>query len=113
MAAVQKIDVWSASVTGNDSGAALSLDALQTDFVAFVNVSALGAGTTAIIKLERSPNNSDWFEWISFKSVAAVGKQIKDATVPGLSYVRGSVSFAGGTTTATLAITLHHDKKTK
>lgn len=113
MASVQKIDVISDSVTGNTSGAAVSLEGLQTDFVGYLNLSALGAGTTATVKVERSPNGSDWFDWISFTAASATGKQIKDATAPGLSYARASVTFAGGTTTATLAVSLHHDKKSK
>jgi hypothetical protein len=113
MASVQKIDLYSASVTANASGSAVSLDSLQTDFVAYLNVSALGAGTTATVKVERSPNGSDWFDWITFTGAAAVGKQIKDATAPGLSYARASVTFVGGATTATLAVTLHCDKKSK
>lgn len=113
MAAVQKISIHSGAVSGNTSGAAVSLEGLQTDYVGFVDVSALGAGTTATIKIERSPNGSDWFDWISFSAVSAVGKQIKDATAPGLSYARMLVSFVGGTTTATITLSLHYDKKSK
>lgn len=113
MAAVQKIQVHSGAVSGNTSGAAISLEGLQTDFVGYLDVSALGAGTTATIKVERSPNGSDWFDWISFSAAAATGKQIKDATAPGLSYARMTVSFVGGTTTATISVSLHYDKKSK
>lgn len=113
MAAVQKVLIHSAAVSGTTNGSAVSLEGIQTDFVGFLDVSAIGAGTTATVKIERSPNGSDWFDWITFTGASAIGKQIKDATAPGLSYARMSVSFVGGTTTATILVSLHYDKKAK
>jgi len=113
MAAVQKVLIYSGSLTGNYTDGSVSLEGLQTDFVGFLDVSAIGVGATVTVKIERSPNGTDYFDWITFSSAGTVQKQIKDATAPGLSYARMSATFVGGTTTATIAVSLHYDKKSK
>ena len=113
MASVQKITLFSGSVSSNSSGSAVSLEGLQDDFVGFLDITAIGAGTTATVKIERSPNGSDWFDWINFSAANSVGKQLKDATAPGLSYARMTISFMGPPTVATMSVTLSFDKKSK
>lgn len=112
MAAVQKLVLLAGSVTGDTATEAVSLEALQTDFVGVLNVTALSA-TNLVVKIQRSADGTLWHDWITFATLTATGSEAKDATVPGLSYVRASVDFTGGAQTGTIAVTLCYDKKSK
>ena len=109
MAAVQKITLHSGAISGDTTSEPISLEALQTDFVGVLTVSALGS-TNIIVKIQRS---ADWGDWITFSTLTATGSEIKDATAPGLSYVRANLDVTGGAGTATAVVTLCYDKKSK
>jgi hypothetical protein len=113
MASVNQIVLLDGAVSGNTDTSAVSLEGLQTDFVATVNASAVGAGTSLAITVQRSVNGSDWHTWGAFSAITGTGIQIVNLTVAGLSYVRLSLVFTGGTTTATAKVVLSYDKKSK
>jgi hypothetical protein len=112
MAAVQKITLYSNALSGDTSSEAISLEGLQTDFVGILSLTALSA-TNVIVKIQRSADKVIWGDWITFATLTATGSEIKDATAPGLSYVRVSFDFTGGAQTGTAAVYLCYDKKSK
>lgn len=112
MAAVQKIILHSGAISGDTTSEPISLEALQTDFVGVLTVSALGS-TNIIVKIQRSADKVVWGDWITFSTLTATGSEIKDATAPGLSYVRANLDVTGGAGTATAVVTLCYDKKSK
>jgi len=112
MAAVQKLVLHDGALSGDTVTEAKSLEALQTDFVGILNLTAISA-TNVIVKIQRSADGTLWHDWITFATLTAAGSEAKDATAPGLSYVRASVDFAGGAQTGTAVVTLCYDKKSK
>lgn len=112
MASVNKLELWNGALSGDTVGTAYSLEGLQTDFVGVLNLSALSA-TNVVVKIQRSPDNIVWFDWITFTTATATGNEAKDATIPGMSWVRANFDFTGGAQTGTAVVTLHFDKKSK
>lgn len=112
MASVNKIELWNGALSGDTLGTSYSLESLQTDFVGVLNLTALSA-TNVVVKIQRSPDNIIWFDWITFTTATTTTTEAKDATVPGLSWVRANFDFTGGASTGTAVLTLHHDKKSK
>ena len=112
MASVQRLQLFAGNISGTTAGDTKTLEGLQTDFVGVLDLSAISA-TNVVVKIQRSHNGSDWFDWITFSTLTATGKEAKDATVPALSYVRAQCVATGGAATGTAAVTLHFDKKAK
>ena len=113
MASVNQLVLFDTSATGNVDGSTISLESLQTDFVATVNATAVGAGTSLVITVQRSADGSNWHTWGAFTAITGTGIQALNLTVPGLSYVRVSLAFTGGTTACTAKVVLSYDKKSK
>ena len=122
MASVGKIIVYSGSVSGASGATSpMSLDALTTDFIPTVQVSALGAGTALAATLQHSPDGVYWDDVVALENVSggaslsAAGillKQISN-TNPVYGNVRFTWTLTGGTTTATAIFSVYCDKKSK
>lgn len=119
MASVGKKKILDAQAfTGNGTGNAVSLDGKTDNFIAFLNPSALGAGTSLVVTLQHSPNGTNWFTLVAFTAVTVAGTveskdQAQFATAFQNVYpnVRASLAFTGGTTTATVTLELYYDQK--
>ena len=119
MASVGKAIVYSGSVSGSGQTSALSLEALTTDFIPTVQVSALGAGTTLAITFQHSPDGQTWDDVATLQtpagaaSVTAAGLLFSQlsSTTPIYGNVRFSYTFTGGTTTATAIFSVYYDKR--
>ena len=118
MAATGKLRVVNAQAfTGNGTTTAVSVNGKTDQFVAFLNVTAIGAGTSLVVTLQHSPDNSNWFTLCTFAAKTATGVEIipqgsfTSANSPVLPNVRASLAFTGGTTTATVSVELMHDVK--
>lgn len=111
MASVNKIRLSEGAVSGDTDKTALSLEGLQVDFAGLLNVSALGAGTSLVVKIQTSPDNSTWIDWITFAAKVATGAEVIRATTFGMTYVRASFDFTGGATTCTATVDLYYDKR--
>lgn len=116
MASVAKTVLASAQAfTGNGQTTGVSLGARTDKFVCYLDVSALGAATSLVVTLQHSPNGSDWFNVVPFTAAVATGKQVipqsgfTSANSPLLPWVRASLVFTGGTTTATITCELYYD----
>lgn len=113
MASVNQIVLLNGAVSGNTDTSAVSLEGLQTDHIGTLVVSAIGAGTSLVVKLQRSVDAVTWFDWITFAAKTSAVNELVAATTAGLSYVRANLVFTGGTTTATAKVILSFDKKSK
>lgn len=112
MASVNKLSLSSGAISGNTNGTAYSLEGLQVDYAGLLKLSAIGAGTTLTAKIQTSPDNSTWIDWITFTATTSgsAAETIR-ATTFGMTYVRATFSFAGGTTTCTATVDLFYDKR--
>lgn len=112
MASIQRLQLFGGAISGTTVGETRTLEGMQVDFVSVLDLSAISA-TNVVVKVQRSHNGSDWFDWITHATLTAPGKEAKDATVPGLSYVRVQAVATGGAATGTAVVTLHFDKRAK
>lgn len=111
MASVNKLGLWSGAVSGDTEQAGVSLEGLQVDFVGLLNITAIGAGTTVTVKIQVSPDNVNWIDWITFTGAAATGAEVVRATTFGMTYARAKFTFAAGTKTCTASVSLFYDKR--
>ncbi len=117
MASVAKKTLFNAQAVSGASttSSVLSLDGRTDNFIAFLNATALGAGTTLSAKIQHSPNNSNWFDLVSFTATNVVAAESKDQASFGVAFqnvypnIRAIAALAGGTTTATLTVELYYD----
>jgi hypothetical protein len=120
MASVAKAIAQSGSISGaSGTSAVLSLEALTTDLIPTVQVSALGAGTALAVTMQHSPDGVYWDDVVALENVsggaslAAAGillKQISNTT-PVYGNVRFSWTLTAGTTTATAIFSVYYDKR--
>lgn len=122
MASVGKILVYSGPIAGaSGTTSVTSLDALTTDFIPTIQVSALGAGTALAATLQHSPDGVYWDDVAALEttaggaSLAVPGILLKQLlnTTPIYGNVRFSWTLTGGTTTATAIFSVYYDKKSK
>lgn len=118
MASVGKVKVLDAQAfTGNGNGNSVSLGGKTEDFIAWLNVTAIGAGTSLVVTLQHSPDNTNWVTLVAFTAKTATGTEHKDQAgfaVAGANVfpnVRANLAFTGGTTTATVTCELYFDHK--
>lgn len=111
MASVNRLRLFSGAVSGNTDGESLTLEGYQLDFVGLINVMALGAGTSLVIKIQTSPDNATWTDWISFTAKVSPGTEVIRATTCGMIYARAIFAFTGGTPSCTAAVDLYFDKR--
>jgi len=116
MASVAKIKLMDGqALSGDTTGSALSLGPRSDNFIAFLNVSAIGAGTSLVVTVQHSPNNSTWFTLVAFTAATATGSESKDQAQFATAFqnvypnVRAFADFTGGTTTATVDCHLYFD----
>lgn len=120
MASVGKALVFSGSISGaSGTTPVISLEALSTDFIPTLQVSALGAGTAIAATLQHSPDGTYWDDVAALEttgggaSLNAVGIMLKQIvnTTPVYGQVRFSWTLTGGTTTATAIFSVYYDKR--
>jgi len=111
MASVNKITLSSGAISGDTYTTAVSLEGLQVDFAGLLKVSAIGAGTSLVVKIQTSPDNSTWIDWITFTAATATTTEVIRATTFGMTYARAFFDFTGGTTTCTATVDLYYDKR--
>lgn len=111
MASVNKLPLWSGAVSGDTNQDGVSLEGLQVDFVGLLSISAIGAGTTLTVKIQVSPDNVNWIDWITFTGATATGSEVIRATTFGMTYARAKFSFVAGTKTCTASVDLYYDKR--
>jgi hypothetical protein len=112
MASVNKLLLYSGAISGDTVGTSYSLGLLDTDFSGYLDLTALSA-TNVVVKIQRSPDNIIWFDWITFSTATGTGSQLVDASTNGMSYARANFDFTGGAQTGTATVSLHYDKKSK
>jgi hypothetical protein len=108
MASSAFVDLGTVSVSGTTTGSAVVLEPHMTNFVGYLDVSALGAGTTCTVTIQHSPDGTNWFTLGAFTGAAATGKQIIQITANVLGHVRTTSTCAAGTTTATISCKLYY-----
>lgn len=120
MASVNKAVAYTGAISGASGiTSALSLEALATDLIPTVQVSALGAGTALAVTMQHSPEGTYWKDVSALQTVsgggslAAVGVLLKELanTSPVYGNVRFSWTLTGGTTTATAVFSVYYDKR--
>lgn len=114
MASVNRIALLDATAltVASTNGTAKALEGFQTDFVAWLNVSANDGATTVTAKIQHSADNSNWVDVGTFATVVnTTGVKSLDITIHLLPYVRCNVALSGVTTAATCLVSLHYDKK--
>lgn len=119
MASIGKLSLNNGSISGASTlTEPKSLGENSTQFVAYLKVTALGAGTTLTAKIQHSPNGDDWYDVASFAAVPAASAPTSevidwgDFTQPQMGLfpkIRGSLALAGGTTTGTVQLDLWFD----
>jgi len=112
MALIEKVVLASAkALTATTNGDAVSIDPLKkAPYFLFANASAVGAGTSLVIKLQHSPDNgTTWIDVASgaLSAITGVGTQSLMITGEMLGLIRPVYTFTGGTTTATVSVSLH------
>lgn len=114
MASVIRQDLVPASAitAATTNGESKNVELLQTDFLGYIVVSAINAATTVNAKIQDSADGTNWNDVVSFTALAGVtGYEKKDITAKLFPYVRAVVTLSGATKSATVAISLHSDKK--
>lgn len=106
----KKVYPSTALTAASTNGEGVGLDAKVGQFVGFLTVSAINAATTATVKIQDSPDKTNWTDVITFAAVAgAVGFEKKDITAKLLPYVRAVITLAGVTKAATVEVSIYHD----
>lgn len=97
-----------AALTGNNTSDAVSLDNADTDFIAYIAATAVGVGTSLVVKIQHSADGINWFDvaGATFTALTAAGSELKIPTSNLLGQVRTVATFTGGATTATLGVSL-------
>jgi hypothetical protein len=111
MASVNKVTLSSGAISGDTYTTAVSLEGLQVDFAALLKITAIGAGTSLVVKVQTSPDNSTWLDWITFTTATTTTAETVRATTFGMTYARVFFDFTGGTTTCTATVDLYYDKR--
>lgn len=111
MASVSKLELMNAALTATTNGATKALELYQTDFMGWLEVSAINGATTAAVKIQHSSDGTNWVDLITFASLVGVtGFEAKAPTTSLLTFVRAVVTLSGATQTATVKVYLHYDK---
>lgn len=111
MASVSRVLLGSAQLTGSGDGSGVSLESSSTAFVGWFKCSAINAATTLDVKIEHSPNKTDWKTLCTFAQLVGVtGSEVKQITDGVLPFVRYSATLAGVTKDATVEVALYFDK---
>lgn len=118
MASVGKLRILDAQAfTGNGNGSSFAIGGKTEQFIGYLNVTAIGAGTSLVVTIQHSPNNTDWFALGAFAARTTVGtnhlpqQSFTIANSHVFPLVRASLAFTGGTTTATVTCELYYDMK--
>lgn len=118
MASVGKVKILDAQAfTGNGTGNAVSLSGKTDQFIAFLNVSALGAGTSLVVTIQHSPDRTNWLTLGAFGAKVATGvdqlpqQSFTVANSHVFPNLRASLAFTGGVTTATVTLEMYYDMK--
>lgn len=75
-------------------------------FMAFLNLSAIGGGTSLVVKLQHSPDGVNWIDLVTFAAKTAVGVEAVAITGPVFPNLRVFPTFTGGTLTGTAEVSL-------
>lgn len=112
MASVVRVQLVSSALTATETGSGVSLEPASQAFVGWLRVSAINGATTLNAKIQHSADKSNWVDLVSFTALVGVtGTEAKEITFAGvLPFVRGVVTLAGATQTATVDLALYHDK---
>lgn len=120
MASVAKALAQSGAISGaSGTTAALSLEALTTDFIPTVQVSALGAGTALAVVFQHSPDGTTWDDVATLQTPAGAGSLATTGilfsqlanTTPIYGNVRFSWTLTAGIQTATAIFSVYYDKR--
>jgi len=113
MASVSRIQLYEATaITGDVNSSASVLEGLQTDLIAYIDVSACHADTTVSCDIEHSADGTNWLTLISMTNVVgAASREAKSITDFALPKVRAAITLAGATKSATVEVDLFYDKK--
>lgn len=113
MASISRLTLHSGQVTNNTNGLSFALEGLQTDFSGLLKVTQLGGNSTITVKIQASPDNATWLDWILFTQRNTLGSECIIAPPFVLTYVRAVFIFApaGGPKTCTATVDLYFDKK--
>ena len=109
MSCVDKLNVQSGAVSGNTNASPVyfARGCVAPPYVAVATLSALGAGTSLVVKLQHSADGTTWFDLGSaFAAQTTTGAKAIDLAVNVLPQIRAVFTFTGGTTTCTSSIDL-------
>lgn len=111
MASVGKVSIYSSqALTATTTSSAMSMDQRWQKLFGYIKCTALGAGTSLAVKIQHSPDGTNWFDWVSFTALVAAGSEIKYPTLDIVApQIRVVATFTGGTTTGTVTVELFYD----
>lgn len=115
MASIAKLPLYSGAITTTTTGDAKSLQNRAKKFIAFLNVSACHAATTVDVRLQHSPDKTNWKEIVNFTDVVgATGSEaIYEGSFTGAGCVfpniRAVVNLSGATQSATVDVSIWFD----
>ena len=109
MASTNKLSLVSQpALAANYTSAAQSLQPRSIDLIGVINCLNVDAATTVDAKVQHSPDNIIWFDLITFTSVVGVASnELKNVSVPVLTYVRAVVTLSGTTKLADVYVDLY------
>lgn len=92
------------------NGTSQNIPAKARKLLGHINVSACDPATTVTGKIQHSPDQANWYDYISFTAIVgaagAEGKGPSSSDAPCFQYLRATVTLAGATKSATVAIDL-------
>lgn len=95
------------------NGSPQNLPAKAKKLIGHINVSACHADTTVTGKIQHSPDQTNWYDYISFTAVVgAIGVEAKAPSTNDLACfqnVRATIALSGTTKSATVAIDLWYE----
>lgn len=110
MSLIDKVSIQSGSLTATTTGSSVTFarPKCPPPYGAVLTLSAIGAGTSLVVKIQHSADNTNWFDLATFAAKTATGSELINVTVAVLPYLRSVHTFTGGTTTCTSTVDLWH-----
>lgn len=97
MASIKKLELVNVTARSNNvTGDVKSLEQNTRNFIGFIKTANLGAGTTVTGFIQHSPNQTDWFDLMSFTGLTTDDSELQFPTTSVLPFIRGTATIAGG-----------------
>lgn len=112
MASEKSVSLQNGQLLTTTNGAAVDLPGKTKDLIAWLNVTAINGATTLDVKIQHSPDKTNWYDLGSAftQLVGVTGNELVRITDSSFQFVRMVATLAGATQDATLSVQLFHDE---